>query len=134
MGEEIFRKKSIERINSPESLNDYVKVANPGVWILFVAVIILLVGVGVWGIFGRLETKLETGISVTEGIGVCTLSAEDCENVEANQTVRIGDTEGKVVFADKKEGIVRVQIDVPDGEYGAQIIIESISPFSFITN
>ena len=38
----IFRKKSLERVQSPEQLNDYIKVANPGVWLVLIAVIIFL--------------------------------------------------------------------------------------------
>ncbi len=30
MENQIFRKKSIERVSSPEQLNDYVRVSNPG--------------------------------------------------------------------------------------------------------
>ena len=41
----IFRKKSIERISSPEQLHDYIRVTTPGVWLVLIAIIILLVGV-----------------------------------------------------------------------------------------
>lgn len=58
---ELFRKKSIERVTSPEQLNDYIRVSNPGVWMILAAVVILLAGVCVWGFFGRLDTK-KTGI------------------------------------------------------------------------
>ena len=55
MSEEIFREKSLEKINSPDDLHDYVKVANPGVWLVIVAVIVLLIGATVWGFFGRVQ-------------------------------------------------------------------------------
>ncbi|MFR8314114.1 MAG: hypothetical protein ACLVBP_18195 [Ruminococcus sp.] len=60
MSDQIFRKKSLDRISSPEQLNDYIRVANPGIWMILAAVIILLAGVCVWGIFGHLDTKTET--------------------------------------------------------------------------
>ena len=59
MSDQIFRKKSLDRISSPEQLNDYIRVANPGIWMILAAVIILLAGVCVWGIFGHLDTKTE---------------------------------------------------------------------------
>ncbi len=31
MNEQLFRKKSLDKVQSSESLNDYVRVANPGV-------------------------------------------------------------------------------------------------------
>ena len=61
---ELFRKKSIERVTSPEQLNDYIRVSNPGVWMVLAAVVILLAGVCVWGVFGRLDTKKQAS-------GVC---------------------------------------------------------------
>ncbi len=34
MEDPIFRKKSLDKLSSPEQLNDYIKVTNPGVWII----------------------------------------------------------------------------------------------------
>ena len=39
MSDQIFRKKSLDRISSPEQLNDYIRVANPGIWMILAAVI-----------------------------------------------------------------------------------------------
>lgn len=44
MNQQLFRKSSIERVSSPEQLNDYIKVTNSGVWLVLAAVIMLLVG------------------------------------------------------------------------------------------
>ena len=44
MDETIFRKKNIDRISSPEALNDYLRVTTPMVWLILAAVILLLVG------------------------------------------------------------------------------------------
>ena len=55
MENSIFRKKSIERFSSPEQLNDYIRVSNPGVWLTLSAIIILLVGAGVWVCVGYPE-------------------------------------------------------------------------------
>ena len=52
MNENLFRKKSVDRVSSPEQLNDYIRVANPSVWMVLAAVVILLAGVIVLRIFG----------------------------------------------------------------------------------
>ena len=52
MSKQLFRQKSMERITSPEQMDDYIRVSNPSVWMILAAVIVLLVGVCVWGIFG----------------------------------------------------------------------------------
>ena len=53
----IFRKKSIERVSSPEQLNDYIRVTTPSVWLILFATIILIAGTLIWGIFGRIEVN-----------------------------------------------------------------------------
>ena len=40
----VYRKASVERISSPEQLNDYLRVTNPSVWIVLAAVVLLLAG------------------------------------------------------------------------------------------
>ena len=58
----IFRKKSLDRVTSPEQLNDYIKVTTPSVWLILIASLILIVGVVVWAVFGRIQVKNETGV------------------------------------------------------------------------
>ncbi|WP_026658454.1 hypothetical protein [Butyrivibrio sp. AC2005] len=64
----IFRNKSIERVSSPEQLNDYIQVTTPSVWIILLAVIILIVGMLIWGIFGEIHVKTEQGEKVVAPI------------------------------------------------------------------
>ncbi len=51
----IFREKSVERVSSPEALNDYIRVTTPSVWIVLIALVILLVGMLAWSVFGTVE-------------------------------------------------------------------------------
>jgi len=46
---EIFRKDAVEKMSSPEKLNDYIKVSSVGVWLILGAVTALLAGVVAWG-------------------------------------------------------------------------------------
>lgn len=61
MNNSIFRKKSLDKATSPEELNDYIRVTSPGVWLVMAAVILLLTGMLVWGIFGTVRMEDETG-------------------------------------------------------------------------
>ncbi len=45
----IFRKKSVERLSSPESLSDYLHAATPQLWAVLLAVALLFFGMIVWG-------------------------------------------------------------------------------------
>ena len=57
----IFRDKSLERISTPEQLNDYIKVTKPSVWVVLIATILLIAGALVWAIFGKIEVNTENG-------------------------------------------------------------------------
>ena len=57
----IFREKSIDRVTGPESLNDYIRVTSPSVWIALLALMVLLVGLLAWSVFGRIEVKDANG-------------------------------------------------------------------------
>ena len=57
----IFREKSMKRVSSPESLNDYIRVTSPSVWVVLIALLVLLVGMLTWSIFGRVEVREDDG-------------------------------------------------------------------------
>ena len=59
----IFREKSIEQVTSPESLNDYIRVTTPPVWLVLAAMLILLAGILVWSVFGTVEKHNKEGVA-----------------------------------------------------------------------
>lgn len=65
MNNSIFRQKSIDKITSPEKLDDYIKVTKPSVWITLIAIVLLLAGAVVWSIFGEVVIHNEDGTSET---------------------------------------------------------------------
>ena len=133
MSEQIFRKKSLDRIQSPENLNQYVRVTNPGVWLLLSAVIILLLGACIWGFFGHIETKMKVQTVVKDGVAVCAVP-EDI--VEPGMEFRIGDA-STTVETIQKSGVlflISANVSLPDGTYNGEIVTETIKPMSFIIN
>lgn len=56
MQNQIFRKKSLDRVSSPDQLDDYIRVTRPSVWAVFAAIVALLIGACVWGVLGYLDT------------------------------------------------------------------------------
>lgn len=57
----IFRQKSIDRVSSPEQLNDYIRVTTPSVWLVLIAIILLLVGMVAWSVLGTVEAHAADG-------------------------------------------------------------------------
>ena len=57
----VFREKSIDRVNGPESLNDYIRVTSPSVWGVLLALVVLLTGMLTWSILGRIEVREADG-------------------------------------------------------------------------
>ena len=157
MNNQIFRKKSIDRMSSPEQLNDYIKVTNPGVWMALAAIVILLIGVCVWGVFGKLETKLPVAAVSQDGQTVLYVKEDNIASVRENMSVYVGDETYKVTSVSAQpvavteeiseyarhtgelsigEWVYIVQIDgnMPDGTYKAQIVTDSVSPLYFVFN
>ena len=58
---ELFRKKSVERIHSPEELSDYIRVATPSVWLVLLATTVLLAGMLAWSVLGTVSIEKEDG-------------------------------------------------------------------------
>ena len=86
---QIFRKSSIDRVSSPEQLNDYIRVSNPSVWMMLAAVVVLLAGVCVWGIFGRLESKILSAGTSENGIFICYVTEEEAAKVKTGMLVKV---------------------------------------------
>ena len=60
MGSKIFREKSIERVSSPEQLDDYLKVPNVGIWVVLLTLLVMAVSVFVWALAGDIVNKVDT--------------------------------------------------------------------------
>lgn len=131
MEQSIFRKSSLERVSSPEQLNDYIRVTNPGVWLVLAAVVILLAGACVWGVFGHLDTTISAPVEVRGG--EARLVLEERQQIDPDAPVVIGGREfslGPAVGG----GAYLFAVDLPDGDYQATVVTERIAPISFVFN
>lgn len=135
MSNEIFRQKSLDKIKSPENLSDYIRVTNPGLWALLIAVILILAGACVWGFFGRLDSTVSGSAVVGNGKVVCYVSSSD---VKEGMTIRIDGKECTItkvsISSDQLVCLADVPEGVEDGNYDVKIVTESVKPFSFVIN
>ena len=89
MSKPLFRQKSLDKIASPEQMGDYIRVSNPSVWMILAAIIALLVGVCVWGIFGRLDSTLHTAGVCKDGQLVFYIRETDFDKLSENALVSV---------------------------------------------
>lgn len=139
MNESIFREKSIEKVKSPDNLNEYIRVANPGVWVLLAAVIALLAGLCIWGIFGQLRTEILADVHSENGTVTCFLQDKDAQAVRPGMNVTIDGHPGTVTEVSVRSDsgstcLVAMSEPLEDGVYIARIETENIHPASFLLN
>ena len=154
----LFRKKSLERISSPEELHDYMRVTTPRLWMLLAAIAVLLIGFLVFASTANMEntTKIKVTVenletSSEEGAGATAIYYSSLpmsykDVVEAGMKVRIGNEEGKIdliAMVNSEEGEQEIELliamDNPslslrDGEYDCELVLESTTPISFLWN
>lgn len=58
----LFRKKSLDHISNPEQIDDYIKISSPTIWLILAAILIVLVGSIIWGVFGVLAIETPDGV------------------------------------------------------------------------
>lgn len=157
MAGKLFREKSLEKISSPEQLNDYMKVVNPEVWLLLAAMLLLLIGACVWGIFGRLETTVETAAACRSGVLTLYIPEDALASSTEEMTLRV---EGEIcavkLLSDRPQPLpedadayalhlggltagewvylAAAETNLPDGVYQAVLVTERTAPVSFVMN
>lgn len=131
----VFRKKTIERISSPEQLTDYLHVTNPGIWALLIAVIVLMAGVLAWSCTGTLETRSPAKIKVSEH--VADIVVNDGSKLEEGMQVRAASRDSRIASVsvdDYGRQVAVAELDLPDGGYDGYVVTEETHPISFLIN
>lgn len=130
----VFRKKTLDRISSPEDLTDYLKVTNPGVWVVLAAVIVLLCGIFVWSCVGTLETKEKASVIVEDHSAIVVLT--DSNVLKEGMPLRVSTEEVTIasVYSDEYGRLVgKAGIALPDGTYEGTVITDQTHPIDFLT-
>lgn len=154
----LFRQKSIERISSPEALHDYMRVTSPRLWMILAAVVLLLGGFIAYASTAKMENTMPIKVTVetyhmteeeTQGeardvtIVYSSLPEDQMEQIKKGMKLRLLKETGTVSWLTSgvQEGLVEVGFDMDplnyplnDGEYDAELVLESTTPVSFLWN
>jgi hypothetical protein len=154
---EIFRKKAVDRVASPEQLNDYIHVTSPAIWMALIGIILILAGGIVWATYGSIYTTVEGAGTVSDGNLMLYIKVADQAEVEEGMTITVGGqktavrsisaepvqiTDGISDYILNTTGlktgdwayVVEADTDLRDGVYSASITVESIHPIKFVIN
>ena len=141
MENQIFRQKSVERISSPEQLQDYMRVTTPGVWMVLAAVILLLAGLILSSALVNVESKITEQGTVTEDGSMLDIMLPLSQKalVAPGMLVRVADREAKIDMVFQAENEVEVIAMLPEdgvklapGTYDVEIVTETVRPISFL--
>ena len=125
MADGLYREKSLERISSPEQLNDYLKVTKPSVWIILVSVILLLAGCLVWGYFAYIGSYVKGTATVSNGVLTMRFIDEPfAQNLKEGMDVTVGDTSSEITYVgyDHQGNIeINANTELNDGTYQATV-------------
>ena len=86
----IFRQESLDRVESPEKLDKFIKASKPSAWIIVMAFLILVVAVIVWGFTGRIpKVYAAKGASLADGNIYCYVAPDDISSMAEGCEVNI---------------------------------------------
>ena len=125
MDQKLYREKSLERISSPEQLNDYLRVTSPSVWIILAAIVILLAGLLVWSSVATIESYVSGTGEVKDGVMTIRFENQQfAKNVETGMTVSAGDTQTSISSIGRDAGglyIATASTKLSNGFYPVRI-------------
>ena len=155
---ELFRKKSIERVTSPEQLNDYIRVSNPSGRMILSAMMSLLAGVCEQGDKESLDTKKQASGVCENGKLTCYIKSDDISDVKEDTIISVdgkeytvksvsaspvrldGEKDSYLIYLggfSETDWVYVATVDSPDladGEYSVDVITKRVSPISFVLN
>lgn len=160
MKETLFRKKSLERISSPDQLDEYIRVSSPAAWSVLALIVLLLVAAALWACFGTIDERVGAPLVVRDGAGVAYVPESSAERIEAGDVVEFsaggeaytgavvsvaatllsseevraaaGDWTSLNIGGEAWARPVQVEVSAPDGTYDAAVVAESYNPVSLV--
>lgn len=138
MENQLFRKKSLERLSSPEELNDYLHVTNPAIWSVLAAVILLLAGLLIWSSFTAIESSAAGTAVAEKGLLTVTFADEKLEkNIQPGMELTVNGIRAEiasVTTGDNGRRIASASANIPDGVYDVKVGYQSTRILKLLFN
>ncbi|MCH3944166.1 MAG: hypothetical protein LKE37_11140 [Atopobiaceae bacterium] len=93
MNTSLFRKKSLDRLSSPDQLNDYIRVTNPAVWLVLAAVVLIFAMLALWMTFGEISVSATCVVIARDGTSEVYVPASDAGHLKEGLPVEMDNIE-----------------------------------------
>ena len=137
MGEQekanVSRQKTRDRISSPDQLTDYLRVTNPGIWVLLASIVLFLAGVFVWFTIGTLESAAAVKVSVASQ--QATVIPKEATVLTEGMPLRVASDEytlDSVGTDEYDRSFGNAVVELPDGVYDGIVVTEQTHLISFL--
>ena len=138
MDESLFRKKSMDRIASPEALSDYLRVTSPAVWLILAAISLLLVGVLIWSSVASIDSIATGTAQVEDGSMIIHFDDEKiASRVQTGMTVRVGENMSRISSIGTDAGgemFASASTTLANGNYTVQVIFRTTKVLELLFN
>ena len=132
----LFRKNSMESLTSPKQLTDYLHVTTPTVWVVMAAIILLLVGMLIWGSTAHIDSYAAGTAQVQDGRMIVVFDdSELAANVKAGMSVTVGETSSLIDSVGSTESgalFASAGTTLADGSYPARVIFRQTQVLSLL--
>lgn len=133
----LFREKSLEKLSSPEHLNEYMRVTSVPIWLILVAIMFLLFGFCMWAVLGHLETTITMRGNIQNHQWNIQTKEVKAYELELGMMLVCEDVIGTIKTIQMEDDITVIKGEIPklpDGMYTCTITTEAITPISFLWN
>lgn len=138
MAGQVFRSKAMDRLSSPEQINDYLRVTKPSVWVALGAIILLLAGALIWSSTVSINSYVEGTAYVDDEIMTVTFSDNDyAKNVQVGMSVDVGASRSTVIsVGTRADGTLfaHAETELADGAYPARVCFRQTQVLKLLFN
>ena len=145
MQNRIFRQESMDQVNSPEMMKDYLRVTSPRLWMVLAAFLALLGGFIAYSSVAGQEVTVPVRVTAEtdqdsqkkEIQAIFEINPAERDTYRPGMEVRFAGVKAKIAyFVETKNSTLAVAMAanpkaaIEDGEYDAVVVIESSTPIS----
>ena len=128
--EVLFREEALRKAASAEGLDHYIKVANPGVWTVVLAVVALLIAALIWAATATIPVKVSVPGVVKGDVIYCYVAADGSVEVTEDSSVEVAGQESKIIEVHNKMPISQREVAEQVGDYVSTTL--NLSEWSYL--